>query len=501
MSSSRVISWLFFLALALLVAVRVQVYLEINLVLIDSDQPFMWQGLRDYAEGRFYEPRYYAQNYNSFLEALIAVPFFKAGMPVYYALPLATHLLFLFPFVFLAVFLFIRQQRVQGLLVLLILLAMNSGYDVLSSIPRGFIGGLACCGLLIVSVINPGKKNLSLNGILIALGWYINPNCIFAIIPFAVLLAASKIPGRQFLYLIIPLIGSFIGFYFLFDYFYRIHPDYIMYGIEQKLSLKAFINSLLHIGERLYHISPFREGNIFLTALFLLGPLILLWPYKRLFAAHVCLLAAMVLSLFHDKAGDGSLWPFYSFSRLFIAVPFAIAFLCALIPVLPGKAIGLFAIPVFILAILKMLCFGQQVKKISEPSAWQGVHLVPLAKALESQKFYKEVCETQHCTYLLISPEFWLSTYLSYGGPAVDPEFPETMELEYDHRYWVREKLRNKRLSRFMLISVLNDLDKRTADPGFGLKPLDNYGLYLVHDNTLSIGEFAKRIRAMESRK
>ena len=88
--------FVFILLLALIVLNRILIFNSANQY-VDSDQPFQWQGTKDYSEGKFYEPRFYGQNYNTFLEALVAVPFYKAGLPVYKAVPLATHFLFLFP--------------------------------------------------------------------------------------------------------------------------------------------------------------------------------------------------------------------------------------------------------------------------------------------------------------------------------------------------------------------------------------------------------------------
>jgi hypothetical protein len=53
----------------------------------------MWIGAADYAKGLFYEPRFYGQDYNTFLESLFALPYLYAGLPAYKALPMATHTL------------------------------------------------------------------------------------------------------------------------------------------------------------------------------------------------------------------------------------------------------------------------------------------------------------------------------------------------------------------------------------------------------------------------
>ena len=73
-----------------------------NLEYIDTDQPYMWLGAVDFSQGLFYEPRYYGQSYNTFMEALFAVPLLWFTVPVYVAVPVATHIISAFPFLFTA---------------------------------------------------------------------------------------------------------------------------------------------------------------------------------------------------------------------------------------------------------------------------------------------------------------------------------------------------------------------------------------------------------------
>jgi len=73
----------------------------------------MWHALKDFANGHFYEPRFYGQAYNTMLESLIAVPLFIAGIEANFALPIITSLLAIFPFVLISFFFYkkIKQAR------------------------------------------------------------------------------------------------------------------------------------------------------------------------------------------------------------------------------------------------------------------------------------------------------------------------------------------------------------------------------------------------------
>lgn len=64
---------------------------------VDQDQALLWQTALDYASGVFREPRFYGQDYNTALEALLSVPLVRCGVPVYFAVPIITAVLFLVP--------------------------------------------------------------------------------------------------------------------------------------------------------------------------------------------------------------------------------------------------------------------------------------------------------------------------------------------------------------------------------------------------------------------
>ena len=139
----------------------------------------MWSGAKHYSQGLFYEPRFYGQDYNTMMEALFAVPFIKAGLPVYYAVPIATHLIFLIPFLFTAIYLFLKQRKEQALLVLAILLCMPTGYDIMNSIPRGFVTGMFFTSLFVVSLLNTKNyKFILINTFMAYVGYLVNQNSV-----------------------------------------------------------------------------------------------------------------------------------------------------------------------------------------------------------------------------------------------------------------------------------------------------------------------------------
>src|SRR5688572_11503437 len=135
-SLSKLWNVVFPLFVLVVLIVRIAVFLKFNCQIIDSDQPYMWLGARDYANGIFMEPRYYAQDYNTFMEAFVAAPLLWLELPVYQAVPIATEIISLFPFLFMAFYLFHKELKIQAVLVLAVIICLPVSYDMLSSLPR-----------------------------------------------------------------------------------------------------------------------------------------------------------------------------------------------------------------------------------------------------------------------------------------------------------------------------------------------------------------------------
>src|SRR5687767_13455783 len=93
---------LFYFLFLLVITERMIVLLKFGFVYTDSDQTIQWLGLKEYSQGIFHEPRFYGQAYNSMLEALFAVPFYKMGVPAHIILPIITSLLALLPYFIIA---------------------------------------------------------------------------------------------------------------------------------------------------------------------------------------------------------------------------------------------------------------------------------------------------------------------------------------------------------------------------------------------------------------
>jgi|GEM_PF-319473 len=493
-------SFAFFILLILIT--RVLIFFTVNLTAIDSDQPFMWAGLKDYAEGRFYEPRFYGQDYNTFFEALFAVPLVWLSLPVYYALPIATHFISLFPFLFTAFYLFSKGKKENALVVLAVLLCLPVGYDILNSIPRGFVSGLFFTSFFIVTLLDPQNlKFVLVNTIMAVTGYFVNPNSVLVSAPFLLFVFLNNYQNKKYYYASIAGFLSMVPFYFLFNYFYKVHPSYVILGLEYNMTPDFFWSILRHLDRHFAHISFFVEENSILL-LFVIAVLTytLYKQNKKAYYALFGFFGVIFLSFLSAKTEDGVVWPFYSYSRIFLGVPLVIALMAAF-PSMRSKIVLtiLFVVPVGFTA-YKFFELKRAVNYHTRiESRWNGVHLMSLSSVMEGARFFKETCKKNEVDHLLISNAFWLCTYLNYGGPAFMDDFPSTEETEAERRYWVREGNKNKVFSRFIFLSVKYDLDKvLTGNRNFEIKRLDDYGLFLIENNRLKNSAFISLVRKCE---
>lgn len=493
----------FYLFLGLILYNRLLLFTNINTDFIDSDQPFMWAGAIDYSKGIFMEPRFYGQNYNTFMEPLFAVPLIWCGLPVYHALPIATHFIFLFPFLFTTVYLFVKRHKVHSLMVLAILLCLPSSYDILTSLPRGFVTNVFFGSFFVLSFLNPQHvRFMALNLFMVVLGYFVSANSLLLSVPFAGYLFLNNYKNKTFYLIGFVALLLFVPFYFLFDDFYKQHPSYVIYSFHHDFSMTYLKENLFHPNRAFAHVGFFMEQNaIFLLLAFLFLGYFLFTKNRNGFYSFLLFIGVLIVTLLSEKSVDGTFWPWYSYSRLYVSIPLLMGLLLILVSI-KNKYFILFVFVVSsVFGSYKLFRFKQNVALHTQESLWNGVHLVPLKSAINAMDFYKEACRKNNAGFFLISNGFWLNTFLDYGGPAVYKDFPETEESNSERRYWVREGNKNRVITDFVFLSSSYNFDKLVQEQtDFSIVRLDDYGLMHIKNNRLTLGEFIKLSRALEAK-
>jgi hypothetical protein len=317
---------------AMLLADRALVLARFALRYTDPDQALLWFGARDLMAFHLREPFFYAQTYLSWGESLAAAPLSAAGAPFWASLPIAALALGTIPWWMLARTAWRRGRVVASLVVLAAPLAMTNQYGMIVSMARGFSPGLFLAGAAAAGALRepPTARRLYLVGLLASAAVALNQSSILLTAPVGayLLLAHRRSPG-----LIFPLAaGASTGLagYALATLFYRFHPAYNFHPpIHSSLSLGLLKQAATHPSRYLDHLGLEAFGGAAAPLLVLVLVLsALAWSGKApQIAAAVALVAAIAICLATPKAAEGTGSIFFSYARVFLAYPLALAFL------------------------------------------------------------------------------------------------------------------------------------------------------------------------------
>jgi hypothetical protein len=492
---------MFWTLAGLFILTRAQIFYHLNMNYIDTDQPVMWLGAMDYSAGHFYEPRYYGQNYNTFMEGLFAVPLIWLKIPVYYAVPAATHFIFVFPFLFTAACLFYSNRKIHAILVLSLVICLPVSYDILNGISRGFITGIFFTSFFILSILNPSKLSfILLNTIMAIVGYFVNPNSVLVSGPVLFYIFLYNYKNAKYYLLNLVCLAAALLLHLFFNKLYIDHPDYIVLGLPIEISFKYFSDNILHLNERFAHISPLVENNCIILMTILALLFISLFRQNRNgFYALLVFAGILLFSFSVGKTLEGSTWPFISYGRMYLGIPVII---CLFIPFLNFdnlKKIAIVSIIPLSFFIYKTAVIKQVVEWQTKPEQFRSLPVFTLKSSLDAISYYKDVCMKNDSKFILVSTGFWLHTVVTYGGPAIHKDYPATQETDSDRRYWIKEKSKNLVEERFIFISSLPDFNKRVPQKDFALQDLDGYGMFLVTGNRLKMSEFISLVVRTET--
>ena len=217
--------------LSLLLADRWRYLHTFGCVYTDGDQSTFWYQAWDVSRGIFREPCLYGQAYNVAVEAWLAAPLMIVGVSAYVALPVVTAGLALLPFLVLAGMAYRHGMRWGSAMILLIPLALPVEYVVVSSLPRGFVNGIAVAAVAVVLwVFGRGKWAFFFAGLFAAAGLGVNPSCAILLMAAGVFALLTHWRSWRF-YLFSFAMGAVVGAVVPVGVwlFYRWHPECDVY--------------------------------------------------------------------------------------------------------------------------------------------------------------------------------------------------------------------------------------------------------------------------------
>lgn len=488
----------FFLFITLVIGNRVALFFTININAIDNDQVIMWLGAKHYSQGLFYEPRFYGQDYNTLMEAIFAVPFMWCGLPVYYAVPLATHLIFLTPFLFIASYLFINKHKQKAILVLSIVLCMPMAYDIMNSLPRGFVTGLFFTTLFVVSLYNPHNYRLILvNTFLAYVGFLVNQNSVLVSAPFLFYLFLINYKNKKYYsYSVIGLIIAFPIDYAL-NHFYKIHPEYNLYGFKHIFSLQYFTDAINHLDDRFAHIGLFFEGTCIITVLlFLILGIYFFIKNKAWFYTFLVFMSIILFSFFSSKSADGSTWSFFSYSRMYLGIPLFFVLCVCVISFNFNIIIYVVMVVTISYTTFKAVHFNTSIAYHVDEKKWTHLNLCTLKELFSTLETYKKFCIENRSSDLVIIDNVWRADIINYAGPALFNDYPKTFKPSFERRRWIVEKEKTHAPERFVILTPYKDFDKTVAEKykDITIKRIDDWGCFLISNNKRNMVNFVKYI-------
>lgn len=419
---------------------------------IDDDQTIMWNAAEEMAHGRFHEPFFYGQRYNTMLEGLLAVPLLWAGLGHERALPLVTASLALFPYFMLAALAYRDRRPVQTALILVVPIALPVEFGLVSSMPRGFVTGVCLASFSVVPLFPQLRMLLAPCAFLATLAWTANPNAALLLAPVLVLLAFRfRGDRRAWLHVAVGAIPG-LALRHLANTFYDARPEYVVHR-EWPLDFDLQRITLQAVDLLLGQATPFFWGHGGFLVLILLGLGAWLWTRRHREVAAFLLLSAVVLvaAIGVNKVNDGMPTVFYSWTRMFIGAPVLVVIALALVPeLLPRWSIGVVGLASGALLGLKVTRLPIVIEVQVHPAKEKNLHVMALQEVKTRCAKIHVVAMEEKADLLVLG---WLPTkhMMNYGCPCLIDGFPETVQPDLDRRTWKLKELERVTIDRILL--------------------------------------------------
>jgi hypothetical protein len=479
---------------------RIFVLKQFAFAYTDSDQVVMWCGARDFSLGQFHEPAYYGQNYNSMIEAFFASLFFNWVTPRH-ALPIITSFLALSPYFIVAAVCYFKKRNTQAFLVLTIPLLLPPEYDLITSMPRGFITGIFFAVIGSIAVYYPEKKwGFFLFCFFNMIGLSLNPNGVLITLPIALILFLVNYKNLSFY--VYGFAGAVIGIlpYLYIQHFYEQHPNYIVHGQwELEFSIEYLKQGLLNLNRSFAFVVPgYWYQSVMLFSILLVMVVVLLKQKEWIKMVAFCILIFFVgITLGINKIYDGDETIFYHYSRMFLALPLVLALFIAFIKIGKEKLVtAIVVIAACSFFSFKTITLEDSVSEGVRSSPNDMITTIQVGELLRTCDVINAVCK-QHEVNLVMIVELWSDNFIDYGCQACDETFPPTLDPKNDRRTWRLLEEKDKINKTILLLDqgeTMRKLVEDTAANDLGITSLGNR-MYLLKNNTRTTLEVIKHLK------
>lgn len=429
----------------------------------DSDQGVMWMAARDFSRGDFHSLYFYGQSYNVLLESLFAAPLILLGMPVEKALPLITSVMCLLPFFSLGLLVLKYRKSTWGWLILCFPLLLMPQYDLITSVSRGFVNGLALLSPAFLLLFEPRRPLAWLLAALFSgLAALVNPNSLLLALPILLYGLLYNYRSPRFYILQALAFLPALLMYLLKTSYYQNHPEQIIHAFEVSYSLENLQKAWLKVED---YFAPFQfyfwPGAFVLIVFWIILTFILY--RRRLFRAFICSCSFPFLIFFPmlaSKLQDGSDSVFLPLARMYLALPLLF---CMLIAFQKSRSLKLGTFIILGAATLALLKWQSLPGLIDEEinSGKNTVVAVAKVPVLRWECGVIESTAAQYSVNRLLIADHWNQDFYNYACPVLEEGYPQSLLPAKERRYWQWERFRPSEEGRLMLISAAPPRDER----------------------------------------
>lgn len=448
----------------------------------DSDQAIMWNALKDFSNGVFHEPRFYGQNYNTMLEALLAVPLYKLGVEPYKAVTIVTTIISLFPFWFLSFLAYKKKNRVLGLAILSVPLLMPIEYHLMTSLSRGFITGIFIATFgLIALFYSKSRFAFYILGLVSVVGYSLTANSVLLSAP--ILLYVFLLNYKSFSFYISVGFGFLTGLmvHICLNHFYEINPNYKLHSYELLYSFDKLIQSFNGLDKYFNYVSPifWNQGFIWLILLLIFGVL----AFKRdrwQLGVMLLFIPFMILgTLGFSKIHDGTESIFFSYSRMYLSLPVLIAACFYLYDIVKISYLY-FIVPFGILA-NNAFNIKSTIEKRTNYLINHVVATAEVEKVINRCDELLRVSKENHIDLIVIISDADYD-FINYGCTACLEGFPETLRPIYERRTWRLLEEENLIRKNILFVDNQDELDLKFSS----IDKIENHDhLYILKNNSM----------------
>jgi hypothetical protein len=480
---------------------------------IGIDDALIMQVAIDYGNGIFREPFLYGQNYNPMLEALLAAPFVRMGAAPWIVLPIITSVLALLPFWSLALWSLRKRAFAAAIVFALVPLALPTEWGMITSLPRGWVHGLALLAFVpwLLDARNTWIRHLLLALTLVA-ALLCNANALPLTAGFALWLVLRD--GKSVSLWFSAAAASAIGYglHRAAQAWYAARPGSVVHPLmpdDLAFDPSLIAEGLANINLHYQHLHPFGSLGWAPLALLLVAAMVLIrqgdW---RLAMAILLSSAVLILALGIPKAHEGCESIFFPRSRMMLAAPMLMA-----VPIawfLKGAALPrwlLFAGS--LAALIATIARASAVDRIvrselgMQECAW--VREEPLSEVRDRCELIAETAITFKCD--LIVPIRWphikvdhrehfTAHFSCYACPPLLEGFPPAYGTGYDRRSWVRAAHEHAPQGRVLFVGGDTGAWELAFATGHAIEDVSDQGvpMHIAQCDSIAVGDFILRL-------